>query len=248
MTSRPWSKALVVGASSGIGEALARELAAGGADVALVARRADRLDVIAGEIGPGNGLVFPHDVRDVAGIPDLFQRITDDLGGLDLVIYSSGIMPSVELDEFSTEKDIDIIDTNFAGAVAWLNQAADRFGRAGRGTIVGISSVAGDRGRAGNPVYNASKAALTSYLESLRNRLAGRGVRVVTIKPGRVNTAMLGDNRSPLSLGVSPGGVAGHILKAAAGGKRVVYVPGWWRPIMLVVRLLPAQVMERLKA
>jgi short-subunit dehydrogenase len=244
-----WKRALVVGASSGLGEAVARRLAREGATVALVARREQELDRVRQEInagGEGRALVFPADARETERAGPLFQEIAAALGGLDLVVYAAGILPRTGLDQYDTASDVDVIDTNFAGAVAWLNEAADRFARAGGGTIIGISSVAGDRGRRGNPVYNASKAALNSYLESLRNRLSRRGVTVLTVKPGYVRTQMIDRPDVPGFVPtVSPDEAAAQMLDAAGAGKRVIYVPGWWRWIMAVVKAIPAPLFER---
>jgi len=176
-----WKHAIVVGGSSGIGAELVRLLVADGCRVACVARRTCPID---------EALSFQHDVRNAQEVPSLFQKITGELGGLDLVIYAAGVMPRIGLEEFDTAKDLEILETNFAGAVVWLNQAAIRFKNVGSGTIVGIGSVAGERGRRGQPVYNSSKGAVATYLEALRNRLHGRGVTVVTIKPGPVETEM----------------------------------------------------------
>lgn len=244
-----WHRAIVIGASSGIGEALARQLASRGTDVALVARREDRLRNIATDLArtaTGKAFAFPHDVSDIERVPTLFKEITQTLGGLDLVIYAAGVLPTVGPEEYDTGKDMVTIATNFGGAIAWLNQTANRFSRASEGTIIGISSVAGDRGRVGNPVYNASKAALSSYLESLQNRLTRRGVRVLTVKPGYVRTALLGKASSLLTPSISPESAAEQILNAAAKGSGTVYVPGWWRPIMMITRLIPGPVLRRL--
>jgi NAD(P)-dependent dehydrogenase (short-subunit alcohol dehydrogenase family) len=242
--------ALVVGASSGIGAAVATQLAALGCRTALVARRADELrqtaaasDAAGGT--PGGTLVYPHDVRDTAEIPDLFPRICRDLGGLDLIVYSAGVMPRIATSEFSFAKDEPVIAVNVLGAIAWLNEAAVRFAAAGSGTIVGLSSAAGDRGRRGYPVYCASKAALDTYLEALRNRLATRGVRVVTVKPGPIDTPMTrGLDRLPMLAPVDL--AARQVITAARRGRRIAYVPRRWRAIMFVVRHIPAPIFERL--
>jgi short-subunit dehydrogenase len=239
----------VVGASSGIGAALARQLAAEGCQVALVARREAELAGVCEEIN-GSGAVraraYPHDVQCVEEVPALFQQIAADLGGLDLVIYAAGVQPRVAPDEYSTEKDRLIIEVNVIGAMAWLNEAARRFERAGAGTIVGISSIAADRGRRGNPAYGASKAALDHFLEALRNRLTGRGVTVVTIKPGFVDTALT-QGLPGLFWLISPDQAAERILAAARGGSRTVYVPRRWRLVGLVIRSIPSFLFRRLK-
>ncbi len=247
--THPWRRALLVGASSGIGAELARQLGAGGCQVALVARRREELDALAAHIdaapGEGRAFVYPHDVTHYDSVPELFRTICHDLGGLDLFIYAAGVMPRIEADEYSFGKDRSIVEVNVLGAIAWLNEAAQRFERAGAGTLVGISSVAGDRGRRGNPAYHASKAALDTYLESLRNRLGRLGVRVVTIKPGPVDTPMTrGMDRLPFL--VSAEVAATQTLDAAARGVRTAYIPSRWRPIMFVLRHIPSPIFQRL--
>lgn len=185
----PFQKAIVVGASSGIGAELVKQLLAQGATVAGVARNQNKLLELSNQFGPSL-LTYIHDVRDYRATAELFTRITKDLGGLDVIFYCSGVMPSVSESEFNFEKDQIMVETNLLGAISWLNLAAERFRNTSSGTIVGIGSVAGDRGRQGQPVYNTTKAALATYLEALRNRLSRHGVKVVTIKPGPVNTEM----------------------------------------------------------
>lgn len=241
-----WKRAIIVGASSGIGEALARTLAADGTQVALVARRRDKLEALASELNADAPLarVYAHDVTQAETAAPLFETITRDLGGLDLIIYAAGIMPPVGPEEYATAKDAEIIAANFTGAVAWLNEAARRFEKAQTGTIVGISSVAGDRGRRGNPVYGATKAALNAYLESLRNRIERRGAFVVTIKPGPVKTPMTEGLKMPGMISAEQ--AAAEILRAAKDRVRVAYVPGKWKPIMAVIRAIPAPIFKYL--
>ncbi len=242
--------ALVVGASSGIGAAVARRLAADGTRVALVARRRGELERVAAEINAAvdSELAFfrIHDVRDGKGAAELFQSIARDLGGLDLVVYAAGIMHPVAFDEFSVEKDLDTIDVNLRGAVAWLDPAAERFSRLGGGTIIGIGSVAGDRGRSGNPAYCTAKAGLHTYLEALRNRVARDGVTVVTIKPGFVDTAMTRGLDGLFWL-ISADRAAEIVLAKARRGAVVAYVPARWRWVMLVIRSIPSIIFRRLK-
>ena len=184
-----YSHAIVIGASSGIGEQLVRQLVIDGTKVAAVARRGDKLGALANDF-TGQVLPFSHDVTNFGEVPRLFQEITQQLGGLDLVIYAAGVMPEVGGHEFSFEKDKQMVDVNLLGAIAWLDQAAVRFENTKSGTIIGIGSVAGERGRQGQPVYNTTKAALATYLDSLRNRLSRSGVKVVTVKPGPTETEM----------------------------------------------------------
>lgn len=242
--------AVVIGASSGIGEAVARRLAAQGTRVALVARRHDALAEVTSDINSRsdeNVAIFRvHDVRHTVEVPELFQDIARELGGLDLVVYAAGMMQAVEFDEYDPVKGLAMIDVNLRGAVAWLDPAADRFARLGRGTIVGIGSVAGDRGRSGNPAYCTAKAGFHTYLESLRNRVARVGVRVVTIKPGFVDTAMTRGLDGLFWL-ISADRAAEIILGHARRGTTVAYVPARWRLVMLIIRSIPSFIFRRLK-
>ena len=246
----PFRHALVIGASSGIGEAVARRLAAAGARVALVARRGDELRRIASEIndlcGEERALPWAHDVRQASEVPGLFEEICRRLGGLDLVVYSTGLLIPVAFDEYDTAKDLEMLQVNLLGAVAWLNPAAQRFATLGTGTIVGIGSIAGDRGRSGAPAYNTSKAGLATFLEALRNRVARCGVRVVTIKPGFVDTAMTRGLPGLLWL-IQADRAAEILLRKAARGSVCAYVPARWRLVSWVIRLIPSRLFRYLK-
>jgi decaprenylphospho-beta-D-erythro-pentofuranosid-2-ulose 2-reductase len=233
--------AIVIGASSGIGAELVKQLSHGGCKVAAVARRLDRLEVLAQET---SALIYCHDVTDYPKVTALFQQITQDLGGLDLVIYAAGVMPEVGFDEFNFKKDWHMTEVNFLGAIAWLNEAAIRFENTNSGTIVAIGSVAGDRGRSGQPVYNATKAALATYLEALRNRLCRYGVKVVTIKPGPTQTEMT----AGLHLkGAMPAEVAAKriLLKSNQSGEH--YLKWSHRLIFWVIKRIPSPIFRRLK-
>lgn len=243
--------ALVVGASSGIGAALAGHLVEAGYRVALVARRSDALQALCARLNGGaapdaapRASAYSADVRDFAAAPAVFARIAADVAPLRLVIYAAGIMPPTTTgSDFVCERDE--IETNLLGAMRWLALAAEHLRGAGGGTVVGISSVAGERGRPGNGAYMASKAALTTYLDSLRYQLHASDVRVVTIKPGLVATPMVAGRQLPRALTISAERAARRIVQAAAHGPTVVYVPGYWRWIMWLVRLLPASAVAR---
>jgi short-subunit dehydrogenase len=252
MAERATPSALILGASSGIGAALARELARQGYRLALVARNEAALVTLTNEIngepaGPPQARSYTCDVRAFDNAPVLFQRISDDMGGaLRLVVYVAGIMPRGEDGAWTFEEERAMIETNLLGAIRWLELAAESFIRAGAGVIVGVSSVAGDRGRRGNSAYMASKAGLSTYLESLRYRLRGTGVRVVTIKPGYVATPMTSNLKLPQALTITSERAAKRIAQAAKQSSGVVYVPGYWAPIMWGIRQLPAAAMARL--
>ncbi len=246
----PSPVALIIGASSGIGEALARRLAQTGYRVALVARRLDRLEQLAAalnaEAGPDRARAYAHDVTHYAEAPGLFRKILAEMGRLDVVVYNAGVLVPVGPDEFDFEKDRQMLDVNVLGALAWLNPAAALFERQRSGHIVGVSSVAGDRGRVGAPAYNASKAALSTYLEALRNRLTRRGVHVLTVKPGFVKTDMLRASARTFWV-ITPEQAARDIVNALRARRQTIYTPARWGLLMFIIRHIPSFLFRRLK-
>lgn len=236
-------RAIVIGASSGIGAALVRKLAHDGYRVAALARRDDQLASLCDSLDSAKA--YAHDVTNFDDVPELFQQIVRDLDGLDLIIYVAGVQPPIEPNEYDFVKDRQMIEINLLGAMAWLNQAALRFERAGSGHIVGISSVAGDRGRSAFPGYHTSKGALTIYLESLRNRIAKKGACVTTIKPGFVQTRLL-ENASKTFWVITPDEAAQQIMSAVDKKKQVVYTPARWRFVMLIIGHIPSFIFRRL--
>ena len=241
-------RAIVVGASSGIGAALVRKLAHEGFVVAAVARRLDSLEALAAEVnrdGERRVLPFAHDVHDTASAKPLFDRIVASMDGLDAVVYCAGVMPRITEEQFDIGLDREMVEVNVIGAMAWLNLAAERFQVQRGGILVGVGSVAGDRGRRGQPAYCASKAALHTYLESLRNRLSRHGVRVITIKPGPVRTPMTeGLEKMPLAIDADT--AAEGIFRAMSRGGDVAYIPLPWAVIMPVIRAIPSLVFRRM--
>lgn len=237
-----YQTAIVVGASSGLGRAVASQLAEQGCKVAAVARRGDRLAELAAAFS-GKIVPYAHDVTRYDEVPELFERIVADLGGLDLIVYASGVMPEVGHHEYSFDKDRQIFEVNVLGAMAWLDQAAIRFEGTKRGTMIAIGSVAGDRGRSGQPAYNASKAALAAFVEGLRNRLARYGVVVSTVKPGPLDTEM---TRRLRMKGAMTAETAAKLTLAKGAKTGEHYLKPAHRVAFYVIKRIPSPIFRRL--
>ena len=247
----PRRRGIIIGASDGIGAGLARRLAREGYVLALLARRADRLDVLCTEINQRAGeqcaRAYVHDVAEYEQVPGLLRRIVADLGGLDFVVFVAGVnYPPGGIDKYNFENDRKMIEVNLIGAMAWLSPVAEMFQSAGAGQIVGVGSVAGDRGRVGNPGYNTSKAGLATYLEALRNRLTRHGVHVLTVKPGFVQTEMLKVAQGPTPFTIPVEKAVEDIWMAMKKRKQVIYTASIWRWIMLAIQHTPSFIFRRL--
>jgi NAD(P)-dependent dehydrogenase (short-subunit alcohol dehydrogenase family) len=186
-------------------------------------------------------------VLDYEKAPGLLRKIVADLGGLDLVVFVAGVnYPPGGIDNYNFANDRRMIETNLLGAMAWLTPVAEMFQSAKAGQIVGVSSVAGDRGRVGNPGYNTSKAGLSTYLEALRNRLTRHGVNVLTVKPGFVETEMIKAAQGPTPFKITAEKAVEDIWKAMSSRRQVVYTPSIWRWIMLAIQHTPSFIFRRL--
>ncbi len=234
----------MLGATSAIAQETARIFAARGEALHLVARNAERLASVAADLrarGAGAVSVAVHDL-DLESAEVVSEAVAA-LGGFDVVLIAQGVLGDpVEYDQRPGAAER-VLRTNLLGPVALLTRLAPLL-QAGA-CIAALSSVAGDRGRASNGVYGASKAGLDAFLSALRNRLFKRGVRVVTVKPGFVDTPMTAHlPKSPLF--TSPAVIARGIVRAVDGRGDVVYLPFFWRLIMLVIRALPERIFKRL--
>lgn len=247
----PRRKTILVGAAGGIGTQVARRLAREGFVLALLDRNEATLRELCAEInqtyGETRAIFYIHDVTAYNQVTELFHKIVADLGGLDLFVYVAGLIYFPAIDEYNFAEDYKMVEVNLLGAMAWLSQVAPLFQSMRGGQIVGVSSVAGDRGRVSNPGNNTSKAGFTCYLEALRNRLTRHGVNVITIKPGMVKTDMLKLPNAPRPvLAVTPEQAAEGIWKAIKKRKQVVYISSLWRWVMLVLIHTPSVIFRRL--
>lgn len=245
----PRRRGIIIGASAGLGAELARKLTHEGYALALLARSKDKLDLLCNELNTKEQLAraYVHDVSEHSKVPELLRKIVAELGGLDLVIFVAGVnYPPGGIDKYNFENDRKMIEVNLIGAMAWLHPISEMFQSAKAGQIVGIASVAGDRGRVGNPGYNTSKAGLATYLEALRNRLTRHGVNVLTVKPGFLKTEMLKAAQGATPFAIEPEKAAADILKAMQKRKQVIYTASIWRWVMLAIQHTPSFIFRKL--
>ncbi len=245
----PLRKVAVFGATSAIAHAASRLLAARGAELFLVGRDPRKLDAVAGDLrarGAARVETAVADLDEVERHPALVEAAASSLGRLDAVLVAQGVLGDAAECEASPAAAEAVLRSNFVGPALLAQAAANRLAAQGSGVLVGISSVAGDRGRGSNYAYGAAKGGFSLFLQGLRNRVHGRGVAVVTVKPGFVDTPMtahLAKNR----LFATPGAVARVIVRAAERRRDVVYAPGFWRLVMLAVRAIPERLFKRMK-
>lgn len=193
------------------------------------------------EVAGGN-----FEAEDYSSHAAFFREVLERLGELHGVVVAFGYLGEQEQAIRDFAECERIIARNFTGAVSILNLCADHLERRRAGFIIGISSVAGDVGRQSNYVYGSAKAGFTVYLQGLRNRLSFAGVRVLTVKPGFVDTPMtFGLPR--LFLVASPETVGEEIVRALGDGREVVFLPWFWRWVMLLLKLIPDRFRKRLK-
>jgi short-subunit dehydrogenase len=242
-------KTLLIGANSGIAEAVARRLAARGERLYLLGRSPERLRSLAEDLGVRGGQVAGSAVFDAKRLDthaEILEAAVQALGGLDAVLIAHGTLGDQKACEASVSETMDQLSTNALSVISLCTLLANRLEAQGSGCLAVISSVAGDRGRQSNYVYGTAKAAVSAFTQGLRNRLYRSGVRVLTVKPGFVDTPMTaGLKKGPLF--ASADRVAGGIVAAMDKGKDVVYLPFFWAPIMALIRAVPERVFKKLR-
>ncbi|TGN83375.1 SDR family oxidoreductase [Bradyrhizobium yuanmingense] len=245
MTSR--KSVLVLGGSSDIGRATARAFAKAGYDVALAGRDVAALEPDAADLRARYNVevgIHTFDVLDTAS----FEGFVAGLPALpDVVISIVGLLGVQESAQSDLAQATAIMRSNYEGPALILGLFAEKFLGRGSGTLVGVSSVAGDRGRASNYVYGSAKAGLSAFLSGLRARASRGGVHVVTVKPGFVRTRMTEGMKLIGPLTVEAPVVGAAILRAVESKTDIVYVSGKWRLVMLVIKTLPEAVFKKLK-
>lgn len=239
---------LLIGATSDIGHATAAAFAGAGWTVHLTARNVETAERNRADIAVRSGAeVILHglDILHSEG----FEAFIDGLSPLpDAVVCVVGELGDQQRAQSDLAHAAQVMRTNFEGPALLLGVLAERFIARGHGAIVGVSSVAGDRGRGSNYVYGAAKAGFTAFLSGLRNRAAASGVQVITIKPGFVRTRMTAGMKLPPLLTAEPAEVGAAILRAVEGKKGdVLYVRKLWWPVMTVISLIPEPIFKKMR-
>ncbi len=235
------TRVVIFGANSAIAVACARLWARRGAHFCLVGRRGEALETVAADLRVRGAALVVTQVADLAqldGLPALVERVRADLDGIDIVLIAQGALT----DEVRAERDFEYLreqlNLNAVAPMILMQSLASVMSEQGRGTLAVISSVAGDRGRALNGAYGSAKSAITVFASALRQRLSASGVNVLTIKPGSVDTPMTAQRCKGL-LWSEPATVACDIVSAVDRRASVLHTPGYWRFVMLLVRLIP---------
>ena len=237
---------LIVGAKSDIAKECAREFAKNGFDLILLARDVLELEDFKKDITIRYEVdvdLIEFDVLDFNSFENIYKSLNKDI---EIVLTALGYMNEQKICERDFLESLKTINTNYTGLVAVLNIVANDFESKEKGAIIGISSVAGDRGRKANYIYGSSKAAFSSYLSGLRNRLFEKNVSVITVKPGFVYTKMTKDLDLPPKLTAKPNEVAKDIFKAYKNKKDIVYTKPIWKIIMLIIKMIPETIFKRL--
>ncbi|HEX3500311.1 MAG TPA: SDR family oxidoreductase [Stellaceae bacterium] len=241
------SPVLIVGAGSDIGRAIAIAYAKARRPLVLTARQPERLERDAADLRlryDAEVTTFGFDLLDTAAHRLLIEQLAPFPGTVICVAGLLGRQEEAAADPAQAEL---IMRTNYLAPSLFLGEIANRMAPRGSGTIIGISSVAGDRGRATNYLYGSAKAGFTAFLSGLRNRLATSGVHVVTIKPGFVNTRMTQGMKLPPLLTAQPDEVGRAVLQAETAQRDIVYVRTIWWPIMMIICLLPERLFKRMR-
>ncbi|MCB0310144.1 MAG: SDR family oxidoreductase [Bdellovibrionales bacterium] len=242
-------KIVIFGACSAIAQAAARQWAASSAEFVLVGRDLERLNCVRQDLevrGARRVECLKSDLADLDGHARLLGEIGEICPDFDIALIAYGVLPDQQQCQMEFVEARAAFNINFLSVVSLLTSLANRFEALQRGSIVVITSVAGDRGRQSNYVYGAAKGGLSVFLSGLRNRLQRSNIQVLDVRPGFVATPMTAEmKQGPLF--VSPEVVGKGIYKAVQNKKDVAYLPWFWLWIMLIIRAIPEKIFKRLK-
>ncbi len=238
---------IILGGTSAIARAFARKCAASGASLLLAGRDLPELKRIATDCslrGAASARAVAFDARKPAKFDTLIAEAVESGGSLNAAVFVGSMPEQSEIDQ-DPELIDGVVQDSFTGPIRFLHLLAPHMEERESGTIIGVGSVAGDRGRVGNYVYGAAKAGFHAYLSGLRNRLGRKGVHVVTAKPGFVDTGMTWGIEG-MFLVAGPEDVADSLLNAVKKKRNVIYTPWFWRYIMLIIRSVPEFIFKKL--
>ncbi len=239
---------IILGATSTIARGFARDAAGRGDGVVLAGRDVDDMKATAADCaarGAPVAEVIAFDARDPASFEPILKRAAKIEGTISAAVFVGSMPPQEDIDADPSLID-GVIADSYTGPARFLTALAPIMEERRSGTIVGVGSVAGDRGRLGNYVYGSAKAGFHAYLSGLRNRLGRSGVHVVTVKPGTVDTAMTwGLDKLPFL--APPEKVVGDIMKAVDKKKDVLYTPFIWWPVMTIIKLIPERIFKKMQ-
>jgi short-subunit dehydrogenase len=243
-------KVLIIGGTSAIARATALNFAKDGADLYLADIKLSRLEEVQKDIQAlsqgANISIGEFPLADINIHKSLFDAALSELGEIDAVLIAHGTLPDQEKIQNDNLAVTEQININFTSVVSLATVAAAYFEEKGSGCIAAISSVAGDRGRQSNYVYGAAKGGISLFMQGMRNRFAKKNIAVVTIKPGFVDTPMTA-NMPKNPLYSSPETVGKAIFEAMKkGSKDIAYIPGFWRLIMIIIRMIPESIFKKL--
>ena len=240
-------RVLILGGNSDIGIAIAENFMLKGYDVQLATRNSQKQNSNASNFKlryEKKVHIYEFDILKNHN----HKSFIENLSGLpDIVICVVGYMGKQDINEINLEERTLVMKTNYEGPVNILSEFANLYEKEGYGTIVGVSSVAGERGRGSNYIYGASKSGFTSFLSGLRNRLVKKNVHVLTVLPGPVKTKMTQNTQLPKFLSTSPNEVATMVYKAVIKRKNVIYVSSIWKYLIFIIKIIPEQIFKYLK-
>jgi len=241
-------RTLIVGATSAIAQETAKLLAKEGDKLFLTARNEKKLTAVRDDLelrGASKVGAEILDVLDFGRHRSVIDLAFETMGGVDLAIIAHGDLPDQTACQNSYSQTLKAFETNALSVLSLLTLLSDRFQKAGTGTLLVISSVAGERGRRSNYVYGSAKGTVSLFTQGLRSQLHPLGIRVITVKPGLVDTPMTEQFPKGV-IWARPERIAAGILRTLRGSRDVVYLPWFWRWIMLGVRLVPERIFKRL--
>lgn len=237
---------LILGGNSDVGKSLAKDFGKLGSNLILTSRKEGQLDSFKSDLEIRNEIncdVQLFDALDFKSHDSFYKNLKLKP---DIVITCIGYLDNQQDSQIDFQESLMSIQTNFTGLVSILNIISNDFEKREEGVIVGISSVAGDRGRGSNYIYGSSKSGFTSYLSGLRNRLNKSGVKLITVKPGFIKSKMTSHLDLPKILTSDPKEISKDIIKSIKNGGSVVYIKWYWKWIMFIIKIIPEKIFIKL--